>query len=58
MSEQRKQKRALIFGDFLVVGLVVPFISQDSDLVKILSLCKQAHLAVRNKVYQHALLTC
>ena len=58
LSEQRKQKRALIYGDFLVVGLVVPFISQDIDLGKILRLSKMAHSAVRSKVYQHALLTC
>lgn len=46
------------FGNFIVIGLIIPFIDLDDELGKFVRLSKLSHEAVKKTVYKHALLVC
>ena len=59
ISETRRQKRLTTFGhdaNYLTVGLVVKYLDNDQDLVKLLFLDKRSHECMRMPVYKQALL--
>lgn len=55
MSEHTKSKREA-YGDCLILKLVIPYVSEDATLGKLLRLNKEANLKLKTKIYQHALL--
>ena len=58
MSKSRVVKRKARFESFLTIGLVLPYISKDEDLVKLLLLNQVSNKILSPAIYKHALLNC
>lgn len=58
MSEVRKTKMQHRFGDYLTIGLVLPYVNNDECLTKLLRLNRASHQVLRKNIFKCALLGC
>jgi len=58
MSEVRKQKRQDKFGDYLILGMIIPFVDSDATMGKLIRLNHGSHQVLKRDIYKYALLGC